>query len=114
LYCAENASEKNNISADLRFGHDAYISPLMALMDIKGMNGKEWDVKKIYEVWSDFKVTPMGVNLQIIFYRNAKTGDVILKLLQCEREVTIPVATHMAPYYPWKDFKNYCEKKLIE
>jgi hypothetical protein len=114
LYCAENAIEKNNISADLRFGHDAYISPLMALMDIKGMNGKEWDVKKIYEVWSDFKVTPMGVNLQIIFYRNAKTGDVILKLLQCEREVTIPVATHMAPYYPWKDFKNYCEKKLIE
>jgi hypothetical protein len=114
LDCADSAIAKGNISADLRFGHDTYISPLLALMDIKGMNGKETEIEKIYQVWSDFKVTPMGVNLQIIFYRNDKTGDVLVKFLHNEKEVEIPIATKTAPYYPWKDVKSYYEKKLKE
>jgi hypothetical protein len=56
----------------------------------------------------------MGVNLQLIFFRNDITGDVIVKLLHCEKEVEIPVTTDIAPYYHWKDFKAYYEKKLAE
>lgn len=114
LKCADNAIKGNNVSADLRFGHDSYISPLLALMDINGMNGQEADPEKIFQVWSDFKVTSMGVNLQLIFYRNDITDDVIVKLLHCEKEVKIPVTTDIAPYYHWKDFKAYYEKKLAE
>ncbi|MEN6618848.1 MAG: histidine-type phosphatase [Rikenellaceae bacterium] len=112
LDCADNAIKNRNISADLRFGHDSYIIPLLALMDIKGMNVQESDPEKVYQVWSDFKVSPMGANLQLIFYRNDKTGDIIVKLLHCEKEVKIPVATDIAPYYHWKDIKAYYEKKL--
>ncbi|MEN6446053.1 MAG: hypothetical protein ABFC98_08465, partial [Candidatus Cloacimonas sp.] len=90
----------------------SYIIPLLALMDIKGMNVQESDPEKVYQVWSDFKVSPMGANLQLIFYRNDKTGDIIVKLLHCEKEVEIPVTTDIAPYYHWKDIKAYYEKKL--
>jgi hypothetical protein len=114
LDCADNAIKNGNISADLRFGHDSYIIPLLALMDVKGMNVKESDPEKVYQVWSDFKVSPMGANLQLIFYRNDKTGDIILKLLHCEKEVEIPVATDIAPYYHWKDFKAYYQNKLAK
>jgi len=112
LECAEKAIERKDVSADLRFGHDSYIIPLLALMDIKGMNVVENDPEKIYKVWSDFKISPMGVNLQIVFYRNEKKGDILVKLLHCEKEVTIPVKTEIAPYYRWEDFKAYYQKKI--
>ncbi|MFA5848398.1 MAG: histidine-type phosphatase [Bacteroidales bacterium] len=112
LECADNAVKTGNRSADLRFGHDTYIIPLLALLDIKGMNNRESVPENIYAVWSDFKVSPMGANLQIIFYRNGKTGDVVVKLLHCEKVVEIPVKTDIAPYYYWKDFKAYYQSVL--
>lgn len=114
LDCADNAINNGNISADLRFGHDTYIIPLLALMDIDKMNIKESDPEKVYLAWSDFKITPMGTNLQLIFFKNDKTGDVIVKLLHCEKEVHIPVKTDIYPYYHWKDIKSYYINKLTE
>lgn len=114
LDCADNAIKNGNVSADLRFGHDSYITPLITFMDIKGLNGKESDPEKVYQVWSNYKVTSMGANLQLIFYKSDKTGDIIMKLLHCEKEVELPVSTDIAPYYHWKDFKAYYEKKLTE
>jgi len=114
LDCADRAIKTGDVSADLRFGHDTYIIPLLALMDIKGMNVPESDPEKVYKAWSDFKITPMGTNLQLIFFRNGKTGDVIVKLLHCEKEVQIPIKTDIAPYYHWKDFQAYYQKKLAE
>jgi len=112
LDCAGDAIEGNNISADLRFGHDTYISPLLALMDIDGLFRQESDIETVYIAWSDFKVTPMGANLQLIFFRNDKTGDVIVKVLHCEKETEIPVETDIPTFYHWKDFKAYYEAKL--
>ena len=33
-----------------------------------------------------------------------------LKLLLNEREVTLPLPTDTAPYYHWKDVRNYWQK----
>lgn len=112
--CADEAIKSGNISADLRFGHDVYTIPLLALMDIDGMNTVESDPEKVYQVWSDFKVSPMGVNLQLIFYKTRKSDDVLIKILHCEKEVNIPVKTDCAPYYHWKDVKTYYEQKLAD
>jgi hypothetical protein len=112
LDCADNAIKNKNVSADFRFGHDTYIIPLLALMDIKGMNVQESDPEKVYIAWSNFKVSPMGTNLQLIFYRNDKTDDVLVKLFHCEKELEIPVKTDMAPYYHWKDVRAYYKNKI--
>lgn len=110
--CAENAIKNQNFSADLRFGHDTYIIPLLALMDIKGMNNVESDPEKVYLAWSNFKASPMGTNLQLIFYRSNQNDDILVKFLHCEKETEIPVETDIAPYYYWADVKAYYENKL--
>lgn len=112
--CADSTIKNGDVSADLRFGHDSYIIPLLALMDIKDMNIMENDPNKIYTVWSTFKASAMGANLQLIFYKNSKTGDVLVKLLHNEKEVQVPVHSDMLPYYHWSDFKAYYAKKIIE
>ncbi|HPN34007.1 MAG TPA: histidine phosphatase family protein [bacterium] len=112
LDCADSAITNGHLSADLRFGHDSYLSPLLALMGVNGLDARRPDPENIDKVWSDFKVTPMAANLQLIFYRNEKTGDVIVKILHCEKEAKIPVPTVMAPYYRWKDMKAYYRKML--
>ena len=35
-------------------------------------------------------------------------------MLLNENEATLPIATDMAPYYHWNDFKTYFLKKLDE
>lgn len=112
INCADNAITNRNISADLRFGHDTYITPLLALMDIKNMNIQESDPEKVYLSWCNYKASPMGANLQIIFYTNS-ANDVVVKFLHNEKEVEIPVKTDFAPYYHWNDVKDYYEKKML-
>lgn len=112
IECADNAIAKGDISADLRFGHDTFIIPLLALMEIEGMNTQEDDPSEIYKVWSDFKISPMAVNIQLVFFRNENSGEVIVKILHCENEVNIPVKTDIAPYYKWADVKAFYEQKL--
>ena len=111
LDCADNAIKAGDISADFRFGHDTYIIPLLALMDINMMNVVENNPENVYKVWSDFKVSPMGANLQVVFYKNIN-GAVIVKFLHNEREVSIPIKTNMAPYYIWEDVREYYKNKL--
>jgi hypothetical protein len=112
--CADAAIKNRNIAADLRFGHDSYIIPLLALMDIQGMNVQEPDPDNVYTAWCSFKASPMGTNLQLIFYKNEENGDILVKLLHCEKETAIPVTTDAAPYYHWKDVRAYYEKKILE
>ena len=110
--CAESAIAGTGVSADLRFGHDSYIIPLQALMDLKGMNVAEPDPEKVYGAWCNFQVSPMGANVQMIFYRSPGSTDVLVKFLQCEKETSIPVPTDVAPYYHWKDVRAYYLKKI--
>jgi hypothetical protein len=56
---------------------------------------------------------PDGMHIQFVFYRKAfGDKDIIFKVLQNENEATLPIPTDMAPYYHWKDFKDYYLKKL--
>jgi hypothetical protein len=112
LDCAENAINKGGVSADLRFGHDSYIIPLLALMDVDKTNIVENNPENVYKIWSDFKVSPMGANLQIIFFKKEKSNDILVKFLHNEKEVTIPVKTDIYPFYRWDDVKRYYKAKL--
>ena len=108
---ADSAVAGRTVAADLRFGHDVYIIPLLALMDIQGMNVQEPDPDKVYTAWSGFKASPMGSNLQIIFYVNEKKNDILVKFLLCEQETKIPVPSESVPYYHWKDVRAYYGEK---
>ncbi|NDV57721.1 histidine phosphatase family protein [Bacteroides sp. 519] len=103
---ADKAIQEQTPYADLRFGHDTNLIRLLALMQVEGCNNQETDPKKYYQAWQDFRISPMGANLQLIFFKNKK-GEVIVKLLHNENEVRLPLGSPTAkPYYKWEQVKT--------
>jgi hypothetical protein len=109
------------IAATLRFGHDAALLPLAALMQLPIANAKVSDLTKLHEQWNDFRIIPMAANLQIVFYK-AAGKPVLVKVLYNEIEQTLPVPCGItderrktkderkcpaAPYYRWDDVRSF-------
>lgn len=90
--------------ADLRFGHDSALAPLMSFLHVKGLE-TEQSVSKATSVWYGFQNMPMASNLQIVFYKNKK-GDILVEMLFNERETSIP-ALGSGPYYNWTELRDY-------
>ena len=90
--------------ADLRFGHDYTILPLMMLLDLDGMGHEVTDPDDISS-WCRTSQVPMGANVHFVFYRN-KDGNVIFKVLHNGHEATIGLDTDQWPYYSWEAFKE--------
>lgn len=98
--------------ATLRYGHDTMVTPLTCLLNLNGYGAEIKDPEKIATQWFDYKITPMATNLQFVFYRKAKSDDILVKVLLNEDEATLPIKSDVAPYYHWNDFKAYCQEKL--
>lgn len=102
----EAIDEKSERSADLRFGHDSALSPLMSLLRVDGLE-KEHSVADAAKVWYGFEGMPMASNLQLVFYKNRK-NDVLVKMFFNEKEVNIPsLGSKNGPYYRWTDLREY-------
>lgn len=101
---AKVKSGKNG--ADLRFGHDINIIPLAAVLGFEGCDACVPMPEGLYEVFADYKVSPMAANIQMILFRNKK-GDVIAKFMHNEKEVAIPIPTDNFPFYKWDEVKAY-------
>lgn len=98
--------------ATLRYGHDTMVTPLTCLLNLNGYGAEIKDPEKIATQWFDYKITPMATNLQFVFYRKAKSDDILVKVLLNEDEATLPIKSDVTPYYHWNDFKAYCQEKL--
>lgn len=100
--------------AQLRFGHETVLLPLVCLIGVNGYGLSTSNLNELEERgWWSSSVFPMGSNLQFIFYRsNTKDQDVLFKVLLNEVEATLPIKTDCAPYYHWNDFRQYCLSKL--
>ena len=111
---ADSCISLDRPGAQLRFGHETVLLPLVCLI---GINGYDLETDNLNELeergWWCSSVFPMGSNLQFIFYRSSpKDNDVLFKVLLNEQEATLPIHTNCAPYYHWSDFRRYCLKKL--
>jgi len=100
--------------AQLRYGHETVLLPLVCLLGINGYDLETDNLDELEEKgWWCSSVFPMGSNVQFIFYRSdPKDNDVLLKVLLNEQEATLPIPTDCAPYYHWTDFRRYCIEKL--
>ena len=111
---ADSCIRLDRPGAQLRFGHDTVILPLVCLM---GINGYDLATDRLDQLeqrgWWCSSVFPMGANVQFIFYRSSpKDQDVLVKVLLNEQEARLPVPTRSAPYYRWADVRRYCLNKL--
>ena len=111
---ADEAIATGRLSASLRYGHDVYVIPLVALMTVEGCCGRVSDFEKADAAWSCWRVSPMATNIQWVFYRRPGGGEVLVKFLFNEREVRIGLESDLEPYYRWTDVKNYFEKRISD
>ncbi|MGE6220039.1 histidine-type phosphatase [Nubsella zeaxanthinifaciens] len=113
ILSADEVITKKGKGATLRFAHDGNMMPLLAALRLKNCYGDTDNIDEIYKVWSNYKVAPMGANLQIVFYKKTTSDDVIVKFLLNEVETTIPeLSSNITPYYRWKDVKAYYQQIL--
>lgn len=92
--------------ADLRFGHDSGIGPLLGTIGVEGYDTTP-ALADAWKEWPAYEYIPMGSNLQMIFYKN-RQGDVLVKMLRNEKETIIPaLAPYDGPYYKWQDLRAY-------
>ena len=98
----------------LRYTLETAFMPLVCLMDINGFGLATDDLESLDEKgWADFRISPMGANLQMIYYRkDFDDQDILIKVLLNEREASLPVPTDCAPYYHWKDVREFYLHKL--
>lgn len=97
----------------LRFGHDTNLIRLLALMQIDGCANREALPENYHLAWQDYRVSPMGANLQLIFFRDP-TGRILVLPRHNEHPVTLPIApwpgtTH---FYPWAALRAFWLSRL--
>ena len=105
--------DESRRAADLRFGHDTGILPLMGLIGIKEMS-ERIPSDGSWEYWTSCDRIPMASNFQMVFFRNRK-GEVLVKMLYNEQETTIPALTPTTgPYYSWETLRSYLQSKVSD
>lgn len=108
---ADEAIATGRRAADLRFGHDGNIMPFVNLLMLEGYSTYTSSPEE-FCYWKDYEMTPMAANLQLVFYRRERGGEVLVKLLHNEQEVSLPLPGDTAPYYRWRDFRDFYTARM--
>ena len=99
--------------ATLRFGHETVVLPLALILELGNVAEVVENLDTLDRVWANYRIFPMASNVQLVFYRPKKgrRGDILVKALLNEREVSLPATPVKFPYYRWDDLRAYYEKK---
>ena len=118
LNTADTIDVKSFRGATLRFGHEVDVLPLAACL---GLGNVDLEVSPdslatLDRTWRNYNYYPMACNVQLIFYRpkGGKSGDILVKALLNEREVTMPGKPVCGPYYRWAELERLYRKKIEE
>lgn len=112
---ADSCIQLKKPGATLRYGHETVVMPLTCLLDLNGYGSIVTDKLETVDRkgWANYKIFPMGANIQFIFYRkDEQDKDVLVKVLLNENEATLPLKSQIAPYYRWSDVRDFYLKKL--
>ena len=100
--------------ATLRFGHEVCVMPLACLLELGQCGAQVENLDTLDNVWRNYRIFPMACNVQLVFYRpvKGKPGDILVKALLNEREMTLPATPVSGPYYKWADLRAYYLNKI--
>jgi len=97
-------------SADLRFGHDSGLWPLVSLLGVEGAGARvpAAESPAACPLWREM---PMAANIQIVFYRK-EGAEPLVKVLYNERESQLAgLKPFSGPYFRWSDFRALLAEK---
>lgn len=100
--------------ATMRFGHEVCVMPLACLMELDSCGVSIENMDELDQHWQNYKIFPMGCNIQLIFYKDKKgKAPLLVKALLNEREATLPAGQTDTPYYyKWDEVRQYWNEKL--
>ena len=107
-------SKAQTPQATLRFGHEVCVMPLACLLELGQCGAVVENLDTLDNVWRNYRIFPMACNIQLVFYRpmKGKQGDILVKALLNEREMTLPVTPVSGLYYRWADLREYYKNKI--
>ncbi len=112
---ADTCVGKQHPGATLRFGHEVCVMPLVCLLNLNGYGETINNLEDLDDRgWYNYRIFPMGCNVQFVFYRPTKgTGDVLVKVLLNEDEATLPdLKAVTGSYYKWTDVRRFYLDKM--
>lgn len=117
LSSADTTLNSTYPSANLRFGHEVVVMPLVILMELDHYGDESDTLDGLAERWRNHEIFPMASNVQMVFYRPADPASndpVLVKVLLNEREVTLPVepVATGSPYVRYEDLRDYYRSKI--
>lgn len=113
---ADSCIRLDHPGASLRFGHETVLLPLVCLMGINGYDLSTDDLQRLdRKGWVDYRVFPMGANVQLVFYRkNTSDTDPLVKVLLNENEAKLPIKAETGPYYRWSSVRSHLLARIGE
>ena len=103
VHKADSSITQKCFDADVRFGHDSALMPLMCFLGAKGFDQVlPWQE---CDIWHSYSEICMGSNLQLVFYRDP-ASRILVKAVYNGRETSFP-ALGPGPYYSWSQFRTY-------
>ena len=109
----ETTDTVRQTQATLRFGHEVCVMPLACLLELGQCGTQVENLDTLDRVWRNYRIFPMACNIQLVFYRPKKgNGDILVKALLNEREMTLPAKPVSGPYYRWENLRQYYLEKI--
>ncbi|MCM1291841.1 MAG: histidine phosphatase family protein [Prevotella sp.] len=108
---AGNGGERK-YTANLRFGHDETLMPLLSLMDICGgyQPNLPIDAEKVWENWNTSELFPLAANLQIIYLQSESGRDYVAVMYN---EIpTYPFRDAPSMIVPMEDFQKSMRERI--
>lgn len=96
----------NPATVDLRFGHAETVMPLVSLLRLHGCYYLTNYFDTVGLHWRDWDIVPMAANLQFVFFRAGKTGNIYVRTDLNERPVTL-IPGDSRIYVPWGEARDY-------
>ena len=103
---ADIALKDESIAADLRFGHDTGLLPLVTYIGLEGQPAR-LDFESISKFWNSSEKICMGSNIQMIFYKNAD-NHILVKFRYNEVDTCLSGLTpDTCVFYDWSRVRSY-------
>ena len=110
---ADIAIANGTPAANLRYGHDTALYPLLCLMEVNDCGYAPKDIEDLADKWVNYDIVHMGSNIQLIFFKD-KNGTILVRALLDEKEAKLPVECYKDakgkeyPYFfEWNKVEKY-------
>ena len=110
---ADAAIAAGTPAANLRYGHDTALYPLLCLMEVNDCAYAPDDIEDLATKWVNYDIVHMASNLQLIFFKDKK-GTILVRALLDEREAKLPVECYKDAkgkeytyFYEWDKVEKY-------